>query len=162
MAIVVYTCNLTSTGLDDAANARPMLTPSEPVYSCENEMTHFTCSDSQVTVLEWKVKPYTDVDDELSYIPSQLDNIPGQVTRNNTYNTLFSNLERISRIDENFANVTISLTVINSGVVNGTNVTCTALEGQKKREASSTIYFSGNENIMHPYHKLGLCRCSVF
>ena len=155
------TCNLTSTGLDDAANARPILTPSEPVYSCENETTHFTCSDSQVIVLEWKVKPYTDIDDELSYIPSQLDNIPGQVTRNNTYNSLFSNLESFSRIDENFANVTISLTVINSGAVNDANVTCTALEGQKKREASSTIYFSGNK-LYYASNLVFVYRCSVF
>ena len=94
LTIFVFRYALTFTVLNSVE--RPILTPSEPVYSCENETTYFTCSDSQVTVLEWKVKPYTDIDDELSYIPSQLDNIPGQVTRNNTYNTLFSNLESFS------------------------------------------------------------------
>ena len=49
-----------------------------------------------------------------------------------------------SRINEWFADMTTSLTVITSGVRNGTNATCITFEGSSEQCAmNSTIYFAG-------------------
>ena len=36
-------------------------------HSCPNESATFTCSDSQVSLMKWKVEPYTTTDGDLSY-----------------------------------------------------------------------------------------------
>ena len=112
------------------------------VYSCQNETVAFTCSDSQVTVIEWRVKPYTNTDGDLSYIPSQMANDPGPVTVNSTDMLFLSKLVRFQRINENFANMTTTLTVITAGVRNGTNVTCSSEVGSEVCEVNGTVYFA--------------------
>ena len=112
-------------------------------YSCPNESVTFRCSDSQVTVMEWKVEPYTNRDGDLSYIPLILMDDPGPLTMNSSENTFSSKLLHFSRIDHRFANMTTSLTVKTSGIRNGTNITCTTLVIQEEHVMNATIYFAG-------------------
>ena len=111
-------------------------------HSCPNESVTFTCSGSQLTVMTWEVKPYTNRYAPLSYVPSQLSNDFGSLTMNSSNRIFLSELIYISRINENFANMTTSLTVRNAGVRNGTNVTCTTL-GFERCDLSAIIYFTG-------------------
>ena len=89
-------------------------------------------------------KPYTNVDGDLSYIPLRLMDDPGPQTRNSTDKTLLSELVYFSRISDRLANMTTNLTVVTSGVVNETNITCSiTLVGRKNSNRSATVYFAG-------------------
>ena len=121
------------------------------LYACPNKSVIFTCSDNQVSVIEWR---YTTRDDELSYTSSQIMDDPGQLTRNSTENTFSSKLLHFSRIDSRFANMTVALT---SGVGNGTLIRCTTIKGINRSDVDSTIYFASN-NIMYLY-QLSICCC---
>ena len=109
-------------------------------HSCPNESATFTCSDSQVSVMKWEVEPHTMAD--LSYVASQLMADPGLLTMNSTDNVLHSTIV-FDRIDENFANMTSTLTVATSGLRNGTNVTCVTLVGNDECNMTATIYVTG-------------------
>ena len=74
-------------------------------HSCPNESVTFTCSGTNVTIIEWKVEPYTNVDGDLSYIPLRLMDDPGPQTRNSTDKTLLSELVYFSRISDRLANI---------------------------------------------------------
>ena len=126
------------------------------LYACPNKSVIFTCSDNKVTVIEWRVEPYTTGDDELSYTSSQIMDDPGPLTRNSTDCTFSSKLLHFSRIDDRFASMTVALTVNSSGVGNGTVVQCTSFEGINRSDVDSTIYFASN-NIMYLY-QLSICR----
>ena len=112
-------------------------------HSCPNESAIFTCSDSQVSVIKWEVEPYTTRGGDLTYVASQLMAEPGLLTMNSTDNMLHSTLVHFDRIDENFANMTSTLTVPMSGVRNGTNVTCITLVGNDECDMTATIYVTG-------------------
>ena len=72
----------------------------------------FTCSDSNVTIIEWRVEPHHSRYDELSYRVSLISvNDTGPLTRNCTDNTFCSQLSHFSRLDDRFANMTITLSV---------------------------------------------------
>ena len=111
-------------------------------HSCPNESVTFTCSDSQVSVMKWKVEPRP-MGVDLTYVPSQMMGDQGRLTMNSTDNVLLSTLVHFDRIDENFANMTISLTVATSGMRNGTNVTCITLVGNDECKMTATIYDTG-------------------
>lgn len=115
-------------------------------HACPNESVTFTCSHSQITLMEWRVEPYTDEDDEISYIPSQMVDDPGPVTMNSTNSVLMSQLVHFSKINETFANITTKLTVRSSGVRNGTNITCTILTGigSGRCDVVGILHFAGN------------------
>ena len=93
--------------------------------------------------MKWSVEPYTDLDTSLSYIPSQMLDDPGPLTINSTNNIFLSKLVHFERIDEDFANLTTSLTVRTARVRNGTNVTCTTIAINKTCVINATMYFSG-------------------
>ena len=80
---------------------------------------------------------------DLTYIPSQMMADPGLLTMNSTDNIFHSTLIHFDRIDENFANMTTSLTVATSGVRNGTNVTCITLVGIDECNMTAAIYVAG-------------------
>ena len=86
-------------------------------HSYPNESVTFTCSDSQVSIMKWKVEPYTTTDGELSYIASILMNDSELLTLNSTNNVLHSTVV-FDRIDENFANMTSTLKVATPDVRN--------------------------------------------
>ena len=88
------------------------------------------------------MEPYTNVDGDLSYIPLRLMDDPGPQTRNSTDKTLLSELVYFSRISR-LANMTTNLTVVTSGVVNKTNITCITLVGSENSIRSATVYFAG-------------------
>ena len=50
------------------------------LYACPNQSVIFTCSDNKVTIIEWRVEPYTIGDDELSFTSSQIMDDPGPLT----------------------------------------------------------------------------------
>ena len=90
------------------------------------------------------MEPYTNVDGDLSYITLRLMDNPGPQTRNSTDKTLLSELVYFSRISDKLANMTTNLTVVTSGVVNETNITCSiTLVGSENSNRSATMYFAG-------------------
>ena len=112
-------------------------------HSCPNESATFTCSDSKVSFLTWKVEHYTPSDGHLSYAAKLLKADTELLTLNSTDNVFHSTLV-FDQIDENFANMTSTLTVSTSGVRNGTNVTCTTLVGTDGEcNMMATIYVTG-------------------
>ena len=113
------------------------------LHSCPNESATFTCSDSKVSFLTWKVEHYTPSDGHLSYAAKLLKADTELLTLNSTDNVFHSTLV-FDQIDENFANMTSTLTVSTSGVRNGTNVTCTTLVGTDGEcNMMATIYVTG-------------------
>ena len=112
-------------------------------HSCPNESVTFTCSCSQVISVTWEVKPYTDTDSSIAYIPSLINgSVPRSV--NSSDNNFLSELIYFSRINKRVANMTTSLTVRTAGVRNGTNVTCGAeVMAGKTCRINATIYFTG-------------------
>ena len=131
-----------------SANYTSQLCTGEPAlqplsfHSYPNESATFTCSDSQVSVMKWEVKPYTTRDGDLTYAASVIIADPGLLTMNSTDNVLHSTVV-FDKIDEDFANMTSTLTVATSGVRNGTNVTCVSLVGNDECNMTATIYVSG-------------------
>ena len=104
----------------------------------------FTCSDSNVTIIQWRVETHHSRDDELSYKVSLISvNDTGPLTRNCTDNTLCSQLSHFSRIDDRFANMTITLSVRASSVTNDTNITCATFVGNVRNTVNGTIFFAG-------------------
>ena len=135
-------------GVLSAIYTRPLCT-GEPAlqplsfHSCPNESVTFTCSDSQVSAMKWKVEPDTTRDGDLTYAAYLIMGDPGLLTMNSTDNMLHSTLVHFDRIDEYFANMTSTLTVATSGVRNGTNVTCITLVGNDECNMTATIYVTG-------------------
>ena len=111
-------------------------------HSCPNESVTFTCSDSKVSIIKWEVEPYTTRDGDLSYAVSLLLADTELLTMNSTDNVLHSTIV-FDRIDENFANMTSTLTVATSGVRNETNVTCTTFVSNDECNMTATIYVTG-------------------
>ena len=128
-----------SQGILLAISGEPVLKPLS-LHSCPNESVTFTCRGNNVAVIEWRVEPYTNTDGDLSYIPLGLVEDPGVLTRNSTDNTFLSTLLYFSRISDRLANMTTSLTVKTSGVVNTTNITCGTLRGGEGFSMSATIF----------------------
>ena len=125
------------------ATGEPVLWP-PLIHSCPNESVTFTCSDSNVTIIEWRVEPHHSRDDELSYSVSLISvNDTGPLTRNCTNNTFCSQLSHFSRLDDRFANMTITLSVRAPSVTNGTNIKCVTFVGNVKNTVNGTIFFSG-------------------
>ena len=85
---------------------------------------------------------YTPSDGDLSYAAKLLMADTELLTLNSTDNVFHSTLV-FDQIDENFANMTSTLTVATSGVRNGTNVTCTTLVGTDACSMIATIHFTG-------------------
>ena len=109
-------------------------------HSCPNESVTFTCSDSKVSLMKWEVEPHTMA--HLAYAASLLMADTELLTMNSTDNVLHSTVV-FDRIEENFANMTSTLTVATSGVRNGTNVTCTTFVSNDECNVTATIYVTG-------------------
>ena len=92
--------------------------------------------------MKWEVEPYTTRDGDLSYAFSLLLADTELLTMNSTDNVLHSTIV-FDRIDENFANMTSTLTVATSGVRNETNVTCTTFVSNDECNMTATIYVTG-------------------
>ena len=92
--------------------------------------------------MKWEVEPYTTRDGALTYVPSLLTADTELLTMNSTNNVLHSTAV-LDKIDENFANMTSTLTMAMSGVRNGTNVTCTTFVRNDECNMTATIYVTG-------------------
>ena len=102
----------------------------------------FTCSESNLTVIKWKVEPYTE-DIDLRYAPLFMIEDPGMLMIESIDGVLLAKLVNFTRINEKSANMTTTLTVATSGVTNGTNITCITIAGSETSSMNAAIYFAG-------------------
>ena len=101
-------------------------------YSCPNETVTYTCSDSQVKIIQWVVEPYIPESDPIIFAASQAVSPEGYkpVSRTPVLATLTSLMNRRGNDVRGWiADMTTTLTVNTSEVENKTNITCQTQRG---------------------------------
>ena len=120
---------------------QPTLLPMS-VYACPNETVAFTCSDSQIVAVQWKLDMYIEQGaDQLTFIFS--DPVGTQAI---IYMGMISaNISEVTRRNESVADITTTLTIITHGLLNKTNISCitSAANNAIISSSSSVFYFAG-------------------
>ena len=111
------------------------------VYACPNETVAFTCSDSQIVALQWKLDIYIKQGaDQLTFISS--DPVGTQAIIH--MGMISANISEVTRRNESVADITTTLTIITHGLLNKTNISCiTAADNSAIMSSSSVLYFAG-------------------
>ena len=111
-------------------------------HFCPEVNVTYTCHDSLVTAMTWFAEPYFSGNQGIKYAPGfTTDETMKKGDYFYTQATSFS-----VDIEKNtFMNVTTTLTVVTSGLENGTNILClTTRGGGLKLVSSSILYFAGS------------------
>ena len=122
-------------------HGQPTLVPPTG-YFCPNANVTYTCHDSNVTTMTWHAEPYISRSLGIQYAPGFTSN--ESMKKDDSFYTQATNFSE-DIATEKFISVTTILTVIASGIENGTNITCLTYRGGYPLVSSSVIYFVGNE-----------------
>ena len=124
-------------------NCQPTLEPPTGHFCPEVNVT-YTCHDSLVTAMTWFAEPYFSGNQGIKYAPGFTTN---KTMKKGDYFFSKATNFSVNFETEKFENVMTTLTVITSGLENGTNITClTTRGGGLKLVSSSILYFAGNGN----------------
>ena len=123
-------------------NCQPTLEPPTGLFCPEVNVT-YTCHDSLVTAMTWFAEPYFSGNQGIKYAPGFTTD---ETMKKGDY--FFSKATNFSvDMEKNmFLSVTTTLTVITSGLENGTNIRCLTTRSSLKLVSSSILYFAGNSN----------------
>ncbi|CAI8001988.1 hypothetical protein GBAR_LOCUS3295, partial [Geodia barretti] len=116
-------------------HGQPSLVPPTG-YFCPNVNVTYTCHDSNVTSMTWFAE---NRNRGISYVPAFTSNESMK-----KYDSFYTQATSFS-VDietEKFISVTTILTVITSGIENGTNITCVTYRGGYPLVSSSILYFA--------------------
>ena len=116
-----------------------------PIYSCPNGNITFTCQDNSVSSMERRVEPYFTEKGYLTikYVSQRLAvNDTGTYPMNRS-DVVFTHLINITRINTYVADMTSTLTIVTSGVTNGTKIQCQTVKGRDIPLSSTFLYLSG-------------------
>ena len=111
-------------------------------YACPNETVAFTCSDSQIVAVQWKLGMYIEQGaDQLTFISSDLVGTQAIIHMD----MIFANLSEVTRRNGSVADITTTLTIITHGLLNKTNISCITSTANNAIMSSSScvFYFAG-------------------
>ena len=131
----------TTVFLSGSVSGQPNLEPPTG-YFCPNVNVTYTCHDSNVSSMTWYAEPYISRSLGIQYAPGFTSNESMK-----KYDSFYAQAINFS-VDietEMFISVTTILTVITSGIENGTNITCLTYRGGYPLVSSSILYFAGND-----------------
>ena len=122
-------------------HGQPTLEPPTD-YFCPDVNVTYTCHDSNVSSMTWHAEPHISRSLGIQYAPGFTSNESMK-----KYDSFYSQATNFSVDIETgkFISVTTILTVIASGIENGTNITCLTYRGGYPLVSSSILYFAGNE-----------------
>ena len=124
-------------------NCQPTLEPPTGHFCPEVNVT-YTCHDSLVTTMTWFAEPYFSANQGIKYAPGFTTD---ETMKKGGYFYSKATNFSVDMEEKTFLSVTTTLTVITSGLENGTNITClTTRGGGLKLVSSSILYFAGNGN----------------
>ena len=127
--------NSTGTG-----SGQPTLEPPTG-HLCPEFNVTYTCHDSLVTAMIWFAEPYFSGNQGITYAPVSITN---ETMKKGDYFYSKATDFIVNFETEKFENVTTTLTIVTSGLENGTNITCqTTRGGGLKLVSSSILYFAG-------------------
>ena len=109
-------------------------------YFCPNVNVTYTCHDSNVTTMAWYAEPHIPKNQGIQYAPGFTSN--ESMKKDDSF---YSQATNFSMEAGRFVSVTTILTVITSGIENGTNITCLTYRGGYPLVSSSIHYFAGND-----------------
>jgi hypothetical protein len=95
--------------------------------------------------MSWLAEPYISGNDVINFSPGLIyASNSSMVFIEGANNHFFSKLTGIMFNSDNInvANITTTLTVVTSGLDNGTNITCVTYRGVTKSQSSSILYFA--------------------
>ncbi|CAI8023840.1 hypothetical protein GBAR_LOCUS13914 [Geodia barretti] len=105
-------------------------------YFCPNVNVTYTCHDSNVTSMTWFAE---NRNRGIPYVPAFTSN--ESMKKYDSFYTQATNFS-VDIETEKFISVTTILTVITSGIENGTNITCVTYRGGYPLVSSSILYFA--------------------
>jgi hypothetical protein len=117
-------------------HGQPTLEP-QTGHFCPNVNITFICHDSNVTVMTWYAESYLEKQG-IPYAPGFTENETMMV---NGFYAQATNFD-VDMDTGEFISVTTTLTVIASGIENGTNITCLTVRGGYRLMSSSILYFA--------------------
>ena len=117
-------------------SCQPTLEPPTGHFCPEVNVT-YSCHDSQVMAMAWFAEPYFSGNQGIKYAPGFTTNVTRK--RGDYFYTQATSFS-VDMEKNMFLSVTTTLTVITSGLENGTNITCLTTRGG----GSSILYFAGN------------------
>ena len=124
-------------------NCQPTLESPTGIFCPEVNVT-YTCHDSLVTAMTWFAEPYFSGNQGIKYAPVSITN---ETMKKGDYFFSKATNFSVNFETEKFESVMTTLTVVTSGLENGTNITClTTRGGGLKIVSSSLLYFAGNGN----------------
>ena len=117
-------------------SCQPTLEPPTGHFCPEVNVT-YSCHDSQVMAMAWFAEPYFSGNQGIKYAPGFTTNVTRK--RGDYFYTQATSFS-VDMEKNMFLSMTTTLTVITSGLENGTNITCLTTRGG----GSSILYFAGN------------------
>ena len=127
--------------LSGSVSGQPNLEPPTGHF-CPNVHITYTCHDSNVTSMTWFAEPHISRNRGIPYVPGFISN--ESMKKYDSFYTQATNFS-VDIETEKFISVTTILTVITSGIENGTNTTCLTFRGGYPLVSSSILYFAGND-----------------
>ena len=107
--------------------------------TCPNEIVNFTCSGHQVNAIQWIAEPYLSTEDPIKYIVELIQTQENVTTRDNFTANLIDVTNKVGAA----ADVTTTLTVLATPLLNKTNITCKTTVGSRHYVNSTILYISG-------------------
>ena len=121
-----------------AASGQPNLNPS-PISACPNEIVNFTCTGHQVNAIQWIAEPYLSKEDPIKYIVELIQTQENVTTRDHFTANLIDVTNKVGAE----ADVTTTLTVLPTALLNKTNITCQTTVGSRHYVNSTVLYIAG-------------------
>ena len=100
----------------------------------------FTCHDSQIVAVQWKLDSYIEQGAHLTFISTY----PIGFEAVAHMGMISANLSEVTNKNGSVADITTTLTIITHGLLNRTNISClTAKEDNSIFKSSSAFFFAG-------------------
>ena len=100
---------------------------------------NFTCTGHQVNAIQWTAEPYLSNEDPINYVVEQI-----QIQENVTIRDNFTaNRTDVTNKLGASADVTTTLTVLATALLNKTNITCKTAVGAHHYVNSTALYIAG-------------------
>ena len=100
---------------------------------------NFTCTGHQVNSIQWTAEPYLSNEDPIKYVVELIQIQENVIIRDNFTATLTDVTNKVGAA----ADVTTTLTVLATALLNKTNITCKTAVGSRHYVNSTVLYIAG-------------------
>ncbi|CAI8056295.1 hypothetical protein GBAR_LOCUS30668 [Geodia barretti] len=122
---------------------QPSLEPGPSLYVCPEETSvKFSCYGREINSMAWIAEPYVPANNPIRYASGHIATGSHPVYSRGFFVANLTNLHR-SGASIHIADLTSELTVMTSGVNNGTSITCKTYRGLQSSQRSTFFYHAG-------------------